>query len=90
MMEFYEVDIFTMKREEFGNLNKGVYERRARGCQTFEADSLKIPQRYQHRKLLHGTADVSYLKEDKPFVHLSKDKNHSPHLRMRESPQSFI
>lgn len=37
-----------------------------------------------------GTAYVSYLKEDKPFVHLSEDKNHSPRLRIRESPQSFI
>lgn len=37
-----------------------------------------------------GTAYVSYLKEDKPFVHLIKDKNHSPRLRIRESPQSFI
>ena len=26
MMEFYEIDIFAMKREEFGSLNKGVYE----------------------------------------------------------------
>ena len=35
MMEFYEVDIFTMKREECGSLNKGVYERRVRGHQKF-------------------------------------------------------
>ena len=35
MVEFYEVDIFTMKREEFGSLNKGVYERRVHGRQKF-------------------------------------------------------
>lgn len=53
MVEFYEVDIFTMKREEFGSLNKGVDERRVHGRQKFlEADSLEIPQWHQHRKLL--------------------------------------
>ena len=35
MVEFYEVDIFTMKREEFGSLNNGVYERRVHGRQKF-------------------------------------------------------
>ena len=52
MMECYEVDIFTMKREEFASLNKGVYGRRAPERQKFLADSLEIPQRHQHRKLL--------------------------------------
>ena len=43
MMEFYEVGIFTMKRKEFGSLNKGVYERRVRGHQNFKRILWKYP-----------------------------------------------
>ena len=60
MMEFYEVDIFTMKREEFGSLNKGVYERRVHGRQKCEADSLEIPHEGLFLKVYTSTESCWY------------------------------